>query len=90
MTPAKAMFCAFLCATSVVACSTDTLTSEEIDASLTAATVLALPGADAESIEVLNPQRSPTTWRWNVKAADKVYACDADNQMRLPSCSELS
>lgn len=90
MTPAKTIFCLFLSVTGVAACSTDALTAQEIDASLTAATVSALPDADIESIEVLNPLRSPTTWRWNAKADDKVYACDADNQMRLPSCKELS
>jgi ABC-type uncharacterized transport system auxiliary subunit len=81
----KLMVCALAAAAILAACS-DGPSAEQVDASLKAATAAAVPGADARSIEVLNPQRSPASWRWNARIDNKVYACDADNEMRLPAC----
>lgn len=89
MTRVKAALCAIVAASSLAACSSQP-SAEEVNVALKAATVSALPEADGEAIEVLNPQRSAATWRWNAKAGGKTYACDADNQMRLPSCKELT
>jgi hypothetical protein len=88
MTRAKLIFWALASSVTLAACS-GSPTTEEVDASLKAATVVALPGAEAQSIEVLNPERSAATWRWTVRIEDKVYACDADDRMRLPSCEAI-
>lgn len=90
MITAKTALCALVASTVLAACSTDAMSEEDVKASLTAATFSALPNVNAESIEVLDPQRSPATWRWRAKADGKVYDCNADNQMRLPSCEALT
>ena len=63
---------------------------EDIDASLKSATALAIPGSDPARIEVLNPELLKAKWVWQAKIDGKAYACDADDQMRLPSCQATS
>lgn len=51
------------------------------------ATVQALPGTDAATIQISNAERLAAKWTWNASAGGKVYACDADDQLRLPQCT---
>jgi ABC-type glycerol-3-phosphate transport system substrate-binding protein len=64
--------------------------TEDIDASLKAATASALPGSDYDSIQILNSELFPAKWVWQATVDGKAYACDADNRMRLPSCQATS
>lgn len=50
------------------------------------ATIEALPGTDAATIQISNAERMAAKWTWNASAAGKAYACDADDQLRLPQC----
>lgn len=50
------------------------------------ATIQALPGTDAAAIQISNAERLAAKWTWNASAEGKVYACDADDQLRLPQC----
>ena len=51
------------------------------------ATVEALPGIDANTIQISDAVRASSKWTWKVNVGDKTYACDADDQMRLPQCA---
>ena len=42
--------------------------------------------ADAASISVSEEARVGAKWTWKATAGGKSWACDADDQMRLPSC----
>ena len=88
MTRARLLFCTISAAVSLAACNGPT--PEDIDASLKAATVSAVPGSDYDRIEILNPELLKAKWVWQAKVAGKPYACDADDQMRLPSCQAIS
>ncbi|MDP3739249.1 MAG: hypothetical protein Q8R02_17800 [Hyphomonadaceae bacterium] len=65
-------------------------TQEDIEASLKSATASVVPGSDPARIEVLNPELQKAKWVWQAKVDGKAYACDADDQMRLPSCQATS
>lgn len=84
MTWLKSIFCALMASSVLAACSGPT--PEQIDASLKTATATALPDAKDQTIEVTNSERLSSKWRWTAKVGGKVYTCDADDQMRLPSC----
>jgi hypothetical protein len=88
MTWFKLMLCALVASAVLAACS-GAPTAEEIEGSLKTATTVAVPDAKLQSIEVVNPERSAATWRWTARVGDKVYACDADDRMRLPSCEAI-
>jgi len=51
------------------------------------ATVEALPGTDAATIQISNAERMAAKWTWNASTGGKLYACDADDQLRLPQCT---
>jgi hypothetical protein len=88
MSPARIALCAFAASASLAACSAPT--QQDIDASLKAATASAVPGSNPERIEVLNAELLKAKWVWEAKVDGKAYACDADDQMRLPSCQARS
>ena len=56
-------------------------------AGLHRATLDALPGIDGASVEITDAVRASSKWTWKVSVSGKTYACDADDQMRLPSCT---
>ncbi len=56
-------------------------------AGLHQATLEALPGIDAAAVEVTDAVRASSKWTWTVSVSGKTYACDADDQMRLPACT---
>ena len=88
MTKAWLLFGVVSASVSLTACNGPT--PDDIDASLKAATVSAVPGSDYDRIEILNPELLKAKWVWQAKVAGKPYACDADDQMRLPSCQVIS
>lgn len=59
----------------------------EDQAGLRQATLEALPGLDATAVEITNAVRASSKWTWTASVSGKTYACDADDQMRLPSCT---
>jgi len=71
---------------SLAACSGPT--PEETDNSLKAATALAVPvpASDFDKIEIVSKELQKAKWVWQARIDGKTYACDADDQMRLPSC----
>jgi hypothetical protein len=88
MKRARMIVSAFAAAGVLAACNAPT--QKDIDASLKSATASAIPGADPAGIEVLNPEHLKAKWVWQAKVDGKAYACDADDQMRLPSCQATS
>ena len=85
MRRARFALCAFAASASLAACSAPT--PEETDNSLKAATVQALPASDFEKVEILNKELLKAKWVWQAKVDGKTYSCDADDRMRLPSCT---
>lgn len=79
------LLCAAAASACLAACGA-TLSPEEVQSSLKQATATAVTGVDATTVEVIAPERSTAKWTWTAKANGAVYKCDADNQMRLPSC----
>jgi len=61
--------------------------AEEVTPKLQQATAIAIKAPDASLITIENPERFPAKWQWRAKAGGQTYACDADNLMRLPSCT---
>lgn len=88
MSKVRLILGAIAAAASLAACSGPT--QEEINASLKAATASAVPGSDVDSIEILSPELLKAKWVWQAKIGGKPYACDADDQMRLPACQATS
>lgn len=56
-------------------------------AGLHRATLEALPGSDAATVVITEAVRASSKWTWQASVSGKTYACDADDQMRLPSCT---
>lgn len=54
---------------------------------LVRATIEALPGTDAATVQISNAERMAAKWTWNASTAGKSYACDADDKLRLPQCN---
>jgi ABC-type uncharacterized transport system auxiliary subunit len=88
MTRGRIFVAAAAAATVLAGCNAPT--QEDIDASLKSATASAIPGSDPARIEVLNPELLKAKWVWQAKVDGRAYACDADDQMRLPSCQATS
>lgn len=61
--------------------------AEEVTPQLQQATATAINAPDASAIEIANAERFPAKWQWQAKVGGRTYACDADNLMRLPSCT---
>lgn len=64
--------------------------AEDYRASLRDVTAGALSIADPASITVTEEARVNAKWTWKAAVAGVTYVCDADDQMRLPSCSQES
>lgn len=60
---------------------------EEVTPKLQAATAIAIQAPDASAIAITDPQSFPAKWQWRATFNGRTYACDADNLMRLPSCT---
>ncbi len=60
--------------------------AEDYRASLQTVTAGVIGVADATSIAVTEEARVGVKWTWKAAAGGKNWACDADDQMRLPSC----
>jgi hypothetical protein len=54
------------------------------------ATPEAIQDIDPDGVEVVALERAALKWTWTAKADGAVYACDADEQMRLLSCTKKS
>lgn len=60
---------------------------EEVTPRLQQATAVAIKAPDASAISIANPERFPAKWQWRATLDGRTYVCDADNLMRLPSCT---
>jgi len=60
--------------------------AEDYRASLRTVTAGVIGIADATSIAVTEEARVGAKWTWKAAAGGKSWSCDADDQMRLPSC----
>lgn len=72
------------------ACAAPALTDSQIDAKLKQATAEAIGGAKLATIRISSPERFPAKWQWKASVNDKSFACDADDHMRLPSCTQIN
>lgn len=79
------LVCAALAGAVLAACGT-AQSPGQVRLSLQKATAEALAGVQASEVEVVTSERSPAKWTWRARANGAAYTCDADNQMRLPSC----
>lgn len=55
-------------------------------ASLRQVTAEAIGLPSQSDITISDQQRTVAKWSWQAAAGGKRYACDADQDMRLPSC----
>lgn len=62
--------------------------AEDYRASLQTVTAEVIGVADTASITVSGEARVGAKWTWKASAGGKSWACDADDQMRLPSCNQ--
>jgi hypothetical protein len=88
MKRSRIVLCAIVASASLAACSGST--PRDIEASLKTATASAIPGSDPSRIEISGQELLKAKWIWSAKYDGKAYACDADDQMRLPSCQATS
>jgi hypothetical protein len=72
------------------ACTASAPSPEDISASLRNATATALSVQDPSGITIENPQRLTMRWEWSAVHAGATYACNADDRMQLPDCSQVS
>jgi hypothetical protein len=62
----------------------------QVLADLRQATATAMPDAPVDQIEISHQQRGAAKWQWQARFNGKSFACDADDKMRLPSCTQLA
>lgn len=72
------------------ACTASVPSPEDIVATLRDATATAISVQDPSGISIENPQRLGTKWEWRAVHAGATYACNADDGLRLPDCSQVS
>jgi hypothetical protein len=72
------------------ACTAAAPSQEDVAASLRAATATALSLQDSSGITIESPQRLTMRWEWQAAHAGATYACNADDRMQLPDCSQVS
>lgn len=80
----------FFSALLLSACVAPSLTDGEINAKLKQATAEAIAGATPATIKITAPERLPAKWQWKASVDGKSFACDADDHMRLPSCTMIA
>ncbi|MFT3723289.1 MAG: hypothetical protein QM773_06845 [Hyphomonadaceae bacterium] len=85
MKMSKLLLCAAVAGLSLAACSS--ATPQNVDDSLKLATAAAIPGAEAAGITISAAERHTAKWTWTATFGGTAYSCDADEHMRLPSCS---
>ncbi len=65
-------------------------TTEDYKAALRDISADAIGVADPASITVSDESRATAKWTWKASVEGRTYACDADDQMRLPTCVQES
>jgi hypothetical protein len=71
-------------------CTAAAPSQEDVAASLREATANAIAAQDPSGISIENPQRLTMRWEWSATYAGATYACNADDRMQLPDCSQVS
>jgi hypothetical protein len=74
----------------VCGCTASAPSQEDVAASLRKATAIAIAAQDPSGITIENPQRLTMRWEWRAVHAGVAYACNADDRMQLPDCSQVS
>ena len=64
--------------------------ADDYRAALQGVSAEALGLSDKASITVSEEARVGAKWTWKASAGGKIWTCDADDQMRLPSCVQAS
>jgi hypothetical protein len=90
MNPSALRISAGLVALGALAACAGAQTSEDYNASLRTVSASAIGIADPATITVSGESRATAKWTWKASVAGKTYACDADDQMRLPTCVQES
>ena len=63
--------------------------TEDATPKLQQVTAAAISAPDAGAIRIESQQRFPAKWEWRATHEGQTYACDADNLLRLPSCTAV-
>lgn len=90
MQKGKSRLSAGLAGLAVLAGCAGAQTAEDYRVSLQTVTATALGVSDAAAITVTDESRVNAKWTWKASTGGKTYACDADDQMRLPSCAQTT
>ena len=61
----------------------------DLEAKVRTATAQALPELTMDSADIRGIERSTAKTRWEVHSGVDRYVCDADQLMRLPSCTRM-
>lgn len=64
-------------------------TTADVAPELKTLTASTLPGADPARIEVSDAKQSAAKWEWRATFEGREFQCDADNRLRLPSCTAI-
>jgi hypothetical protein len=64
-------------------------TVAETDAKIRAVTASVIADAPTEQIAISDFKRGAAKATWQAKVKGKTYACDSDEQLRLPACNAI-
>ena len=82
----SARISAGLCALATLTACGGAQTTEDYKAALKGVSADAIGVADPASITITDEARATAKWTWKASIDGRTYACDADDQMRLPTC----
>jgi hypothetical protein len=77
----------FFTAALILAACLQPETPAQAEAKVKAATASAIGGVEANAIVVSNIERGPARTAWRALTPQGEFDCDADEQLRLPSCN---
>lgn len=80
----------FLVASLALAACEPAVSAAEQETRVREATAAALPGISAHDVMISKFERHSAKTTWAAAIDGKVYSCDADEVLRLPSCQQVS
>jgi hypothetical protein len=63
---------------------------EDVTAKLQQVTAQTIRVGDPGGILIVNQERFAAKWQWRATFQGQTYDCDADNLLRLPSCTAVA
>lgn len=89
MTGLRRIMAVFAAATLALAACVPSLTPEEVETKLKAATASVLQ-VDPSAITIIDPQATQTRRIWRAEADGRTFDCDADRSFAVPACTTTS